>query len=165
VDLCGNFAHRRSVLEMRNRGFTILEVLAALAIFAIAAIVLGTAYVNVLNGYQLAERSTQINVDVRFAREILFYQSDLEKVEEGGDFETVDGRQVSWIAEVEPTMIADLFDVTFEVNIQSDRAGEQDEFVERFRMLRPTWSEDDEREKLRQEMRDRITRMLEDREP
>lgn len=150
---------------MRTRGFTILEVLAALAIFAIAAIVLGTAYVNVLNGYQLAERSTQINADVRFAREILFYQSDLEKVEEGGDFETADGRQVSWIAEVEPTSIADLFDVTFEVNIQTDRAGEQDEFVERFRMLRPTWSEDDEREKLRQETRDRITRMLEDREP
>lgn len=150
---------------MRTRGFTILEVLAALAIFAIAAIVLGAAYINVLNGYQLAERSTQINADVRFAREILFYQSDLDKVEEGGEFETADGRQVSWIAEVEPTLIADLFDVTFEVRIQQDGGGERAVFVERMRMLRPTWSEDDEREKLRQESRDRITRMLEDRQP
>ena len=66
---------------------------------------------------------------------------------------------------MEPTLIADLFDVTFEVRIQKDGGGDQDEFVERIRMLRPTWSEDDEREKLRQESRDRITRMLEDRQP
>ena len=150
---------------MKYRGFTILEVLASLAIFAIAAIVLGAAYVNVLNGYQLAERSTQINADVRFAREILFYQSDLDKVEEGGDFETADGRQVSWIAEVAPTLIADLFEVTFEVRIQPEGMGDRELFTERFRTLRPTWSEEDEREKLRQESRDRITQMLEDREP
>jgi general secretion pathway protein I len=151
--------------KMNDRGFTILEVLAALAIFAVAAIVLGAAYVNVLNGYQRAERSTQIDADVRFAREILFYQSDLEKVEEGGDFTTADGRQVSWIAEVQPTLIADLFDVTFEVQIQADGPGDREKIIERFRMLRPTWSEDDDREKLRQESRDRITRMLEDRQP
>ena len=150
---------------MRLRGFTILEVLASLAIFAIAAIVLGTAYINVLNGYERAEQSTQVNADVRFAREILFYHTDLEKVEEGGIFETADGRQVSWLAEVEPTLVADLFEVRFEVEIDTGKSGEREIVNERFRMLRPTWSEDDEREKLRQETRDRITQMLEDREP
>ena len=33
----------------RSRGFTLLEVLMALLIFALAAAVLGAAYVNVLN--------------------------------------------------------------------------------------------------------------------
>ena len=164
MDLRGDITFRHAGRPMNKRGFTILEVLAALAIFAVAAIVLGSAYVNVLNGYQLAERSTQVDADVRFAREILFYQSDIDEVEDGGEFETADGRQISWIAEVEPTLVADLFDVTFEVRIQSDGGGEGDVIVERFRMLRPTWSEDDEREKLRQESRDRITRLLEERD-
>jgi general secretion pathway protein I len=150
---------------MRDRGFTILEVLASLAIFAIAAIVLGAAYINVLTGYEHAENSTRIDADVRFAREILFYQSDLEKVEEGGDFETADGRQISWKAEVVPTLVADLFDVTFIVQIGTGVSGGSAEVIEHFRMLRPTWSEDDEREKLRQESRDRITQFLEDRQP
>jgi general secretion pathway protein I len=150
---------------MRDRGFTILEVLASLAIFAIAAIVLGAAYINVLTGYEHAENSTRIDADVRFAREILFYQSDLEKVEEGGDFETADGRQISWKAEVVPTLVADLFDVTFIVQIGTGVSGGSEEVIEHFRMLRPTWSEDDEREKLRQESRDRITQFLEDRQP
>tara|TARA_R110002167_G_scaffold182953_1_gene383416 strand:- start:24 stop:479 length:456 start_codon:yes stop_codon:yes gene_type:complete len=148
----------------RRRGFTILEVLASLAIFAVAAIVLGSAYINVLNGYERAEHSTRVDADVRFAREILFYQSDLDKVEEGGDFETADGRQISWKAEVEPTLVADLFEVTFVVQIEAGAAAEREEVVERFRMLRPTWSEDDDREKLRQESRDRITQLLEDRD-
>jgi general secretion pathway protein I len=150
---------------MRDRGFTILEVLASLAIFAIAAIVLGAAYINVLTGYEHAENSTRIDADVRFAREILFYQSDLEKVEEGVDFETADGRKISWKAEVVPTLVADLFDVTFIVQIGTGVSGGSAEVIEHFRMLRPTWSEDDEREKLRQESRDRITQFLEDRQP
>ncbi|MCC5023137.1 MAG: hypothetical protein J6386_10260 [Candidatus Synoicihabitans palmerolidicus] len=83
------------------------------------------------------------------AREILFREPDLEKVEEGDDLETVDGRQIMWRAIVAPTEIADLFDVTFEVMIRGG-SGRKDELRrEQFRMLRPTWSEDDERETLR----------------
>lgn len=134
---------------MRRSGFTLLEVLAALAIFALAAIVLGGAYVNVLMGYEHAERATPVDADVQSCREILFREPDLEKVEEGDDLETVDGRQIMWRAIVAPTEIADLFDVTFEVMIRGG-SGRKDELRrEQFRMLRPTWSEDDERETLR----------------
>ncbi|MCC5023138.1 MAG: hypothetical protein J6386_10265 [Candidatus Synoicihabitans palmerolidicus] len=42
-----------------------MEVLAALAIFALAAIVLGGAYVNVLMGYEHAERATPVDADVQ----------------------------------------------------------------------------------------------------
>ncbi len=146
---------------MRIRAFTILEVLAAFAIFAMAAIVMGTAYVNVLLGYAHAERATQIDADVRFAREMLFRQPDLEEVEDGDEFETADGRRIIWRAIVEPTLVADLFDVEFEVELIDGNSGRGEVITERFRLLRPTWSEDDDRDRLRLESRDNITQYLE----
>ena len=44
-----------------KRGFTLVEVLVALCIFAMAAVVLGSAYVNVLTGYEVVSRGVQIN--------------------------------------------------------------------------------------------------------
>ena len=146
---------------MRNRAFTIIEVLAALAIFATAAIVLGAAYVNVLNGYAHAERATKVDADLRFAREILFRQPDLDLVEEGDEFESADGRRVIWRAIVEPTLVADLFEVEFEVELIDGNTGEGETVTERFRLLRPTWSEDNDRDQLRQEARDNLTQYLE----
>ena len=152
---------RKGVSDMRIRAFTILEVLAAFAIFAMAAIVMGTAYVNVLLGYAHAERATQIDADVRFAREMLFRQPDLEEVEDGDEFETADGRRIIWRAIVEPTLVADLFDVEFEVELIDGNSGRGEVITERFRLLRPTWSEDDDRDRLRLESRDNITQYLE----
>ncbi|WP_221029587.1 PilW family protein [Actomonas aquatica] len=152
---------------MRRRndaGFTLLEVMAAMVIVLMAAIVLAGAYMNVLQGYAHAERATRVNADVAFAREILFHIADLEQVEEGGDFQTADGRNVEWRAVVLPTNVADLFDVRFEVRVQGDAQHDDEEVVEEFRLLRPTWSEDDERDKLREESRQRIEEFLRDRE-
>lgn len=143
-----------------RRAFTIVEVLVALSIVMMAAIVLGAAYINVLLGYEHAERATKVDADVRFAREILFRQPDLDEVEDGDDFETADGRRILWRARVEPTRVPDLFDVEFEVEIINENSGEGEIVTERFRLLRPTWSEDDESGRLRQEMRDDIEQYL-----
>ncbi len=152
---------RRSAV---NAAFTLIEVLASLVIVTLAAVVLGGAYVNVLSGYQHAARATRTNVDVAFARDILFHIADLEEVEEGGDFETTDGRTVEWKATVEPTDVADLFSVNFEVFIEGDQNHDDEVVREQFRLLRPTWSEDDERDKLREESRRRIEEYVRDRE-
>jgi general secretion pathway protein I len=83
-------------------------------------------------------------------------------VEEGGDFQTTDGRRVVWRAVVEPTNVADLFAVTFTCELGATSAGARAEtVVQTFRLLRPTWSKPEEREKLRQEARDRIVRYQE----
>ena len=111
MDVCSDPAiARNGYFVMKARAFTILEVLAALTIFATAAIVMAAAYLNVLTGYEHAERSSKVDADVQFAREMLFRQPDLDLVEEGEDFETSDGRRIIWRAIVEPTVVADLFD-------------------------------------------------------
>lgn len=140
-----------------RRAFTLLEVLVALAIFALGAIVLGAAYVNVLNAYELAQRSNQSDEDVRFARAQVLAEPDRGKAEKGSDFQSTDGRRVQWHATIEATTTADLFQVTFVCEL-GDVAGSSalPTVTETFTVLRPTWADPVENAKLRQDAADRI---------
>jgi general secretion pathway protein I len=57
---------------------------------------------------------------------------------------------------VEPTNVADLFAVTFTCEITVPSEPKPEIIEERFRLLRPTWSEPAERDKLRTEAKTRI---------
>jgi general secretion pathway protein I len=140
----------------RQTAFTLLEVLVALAIFGMAAIALGAAYVNVLTSYVDVNRIDERHEDVRFARSALLAEADRDKAEEGAEFEAGDGRRVRWRAEIESTNVADLFLVTFVCEITGSADARTREIVQVFRLLRPTWSDAAERETLRVEARDRI---------
>ena len=140
-------------------GFTIIEVLVALMIFTMAAVVLGSTYVNVLTAYQTAARGYQRNQDVRFARAALLAEPDREKVEKGGDFDAGNNRKLIWKATIEPTETAHLFTVNFEREITSPDLKQPEQTKETFRVLRPTWSKDNERETRRAESRGRILQM------
>lgn len=155
---------RRVRRVARRRGFTLLEVLIALAIFAVAAVVLASAYLNILNGYEVAARANQSDADVTFARSLVLQEPDREKVEQGGEFETANGSRVRWSAEIASTNTADLFAVTFtcEVTIPQGQGGtgQPETTVQRFTVLRPTWSVDTaERDRLREEAKTRIAEL------
>jgi general secretion pathway protein I len=62
------------------RGFTLLEVLIALMVFALAAVVLGAAYVNVLHAYDVVNRGNSHDEDLQFARSLLLSEPDRKKV-------------------------------------------------------------------------------------
>jgi general secretion pathway protein I len=145
----------------RRSAFTLLEVMVALAIFALAAVVLGTAYVNVLNGYEVARRATVSNPELQYARAQLLSQTDIELARQGGDFEAGDGRRVSWTATIDPTNEADLFQVTFECEIAGSNDQKSQKTQQVFRVLRPTWSVPADRNTLRAASKDRIMTILE----
>jgi general secretion pathway protein I len=142
-----------------RRGFTLLEVLVALAVFALGAIVLGSAYVNVLNAYELVQRGNQADEDLRFARGQLLAEPDHDKAEQGGDFTAADGRQVKWHATIAATATADLFSVTFVCEFADAAAGGPQTVTENFTVLRPTWADPVENGKLRQDAFDRIAKL------
>lgn len=143
--------------QRSRRAFTLLEVLMALVIFAMAAVVLGSAYVNVLTGYDVAARGLVVDEDVAHARQLLLNESDREIVEDGGEFDTADGRRAKWSAEITSTNLADLFNVTFTCEIPDPNRPEPRQVVEHFVLLRPTWSNDaGERGKLKEQTKTKI---------
>jgi general secretion pathway protein I len=124
-----------------SRGFTLLEVLISLLIFVMAAVVLGSSYVNVLNGYDIAQRANARNEDIEFARAQLLAEPDHDKAEQGGEFDSANGRHVSYHAQIDPTQTADLFAVAFTCEITDPTAKAPETVTENFMVLRPTWSD------------------------
>jgi general secretion pathway protein I len=150
-----------------RRGFTIIEVLVALAVFAITAVVLGAAYLNVLNGYEIARHANENDTDVSFARSQLLVQSDLQTAETGAEFDDTlpDGdHHVKWTAEIEPAGTTDLFSVTFTCTITEPGNLQPRKVVEHLMLLRPTWSDPTDRATLRQNAASRIA-LVQGRQP
>ncbi|HEY5227487.1 MAG TPA: prepilin-type N-terminal cleavage/methylation domain-containing protein [Opitutaceae bacterium] len=138
-----------------RRGFTLIEVLAALMIFSMTAVVLGAAYLNVLNSYQVAQRSNAYEGDVSFARSQLLVISDLVTAQTGAEFDDGD-RHVKWTAEIDPTTTTDLFTVTFTCEVKGPQPEGDKTTKETFMLVRPTWSDPTERTALRQAAASRI---------
>ncbi|HKB57958.1 MAG TPA: prepilin-type N-terminal cleavage/methylation domain-containing protein, partial [Lacunisphaera sp.] len=78
------------------RAFTLIEVLISLAIFALAAVVLAAAYLNVLGGYQAVARRQQGEEDWKLVRAAVLTESDRTKIEAGGRFPLADGTYLRW---------------------------------------------------------------------
>lgn len=127
----------------------------ALMIFGLTAVVMGGAYLNVLNSYEAAQRSNKNDGEVSFARSQLLAIADLQTAQTGAEFDDGD-RHVKWTSEIEPTTTTDLFTVTFTCVISDPSASGPRTVVETFMLMRPTWSDPTERTTLRQNAATRI---------
>jgi general secretion pathway protein I len=139
-------------------GFALLEVLLALALFALATMVLAGAYINVLNGLAGVKSDQALEQEMRWLRGQVVALPDRAEVERGGEIPTPDFGVAQWQARVTPSpSLADLFLVELTVAL-GDGSVERPrrELTERLWVLRPQWSEPIEREKLRGEARNRI---------
>ena len=127
----------------------------ALMIFGLTAVVMGGAYLNVLNSYEAAQSSNKNDGEVSFARSQLLAIADLQTAQTGAEFDDGD-RHVKWTSEIEPTTTTDLFTVTFTCVISDPSASGPRTVVETFMLMRPTWSDPTERTTLRQNAATRI---------
>ena len=132
-----------------------IEVLAALMIFGLTAVVLGAAYLNVLNSYAVAEQSNASEADLYFARSQLLTQSDLTTAETGAEFDD-DKRHIKWTAEIDPANTTDLFTVIFTCVVTDPLEKGPKTTTETFMLLRPPWSDPAAETTLRQNAASRI---------
>jgi len=148
---------RRPEVMVRRSGFTLIEVLMALVIFALAAAVLGASYVSLLTAYHQANRGMEANHDFAFARRQVLTEPDRKKLEKGGDFDTADGRKATWSVDIASTTLPDVFAVTFTCELAGAAVAKPERYAETFTVLRPTWVIDvGEQTKLRAALRHRI---------
>jgi general secretion pathway protein I len=142
-----------------RRAFTILEVLIALAIFAYAAVMLTSGYLNVLNSYDHVKANLNSPAeDIQFARAQMLNTTSIATAMQGGQYQTAEGGNVTWSADVEPSTLGvpDLFDVTASYTVAPATGGDAVTTTESFRVLRPTWSVASDRKTLQQADQQRI---------
>jgi prepilin-type N-terminal cleavage/methylation domain-containing protein len=145
----------------RNEGgFTFLEVIVALAIFALSGVVLASAYINVLGAQQAALRRDANVADLRLVHQALAVEPALDKVIKWNELELPDDRRGRWKATVTPTTVADLFDVVLEIELTDDKGQSLPPLTENLRMLRPTWSQPADREALRVQARSNLAKRV-----
>jgi prepilin-type N-terminal cleavage/methylation domain-containing protein len=134
-----------------TRAFTMLEVMIAMAIFAMGAIVLIASYLNVLNSYHAASQGLQGDQELAFCRSQLMTITDLATAETGGEYDTPDlpPQHIKWTADIQPTAMTDVFTVV--LTVAENPAGQEAKtVVDTFTLLRPTWSQAADRSALRQ---------------
>ena len=140
----------------KSSAFTLIEVVIAVALFAMASIILTSTFVNAL---QLRDRVTSNDIrdaDIRAVRLQLLLEPNRDDAEDGDRIETLKNGEASWRAQIEPTEIIDLFSVRFEIEFQDPQGGQLATYSELLYLLRPTWSEADERSTLLQEKKEAI---------
>ena len=142
---------------MNRRAFSLIEVIVALAIFALAAVGLGAAYTNVLLGRQALKQYDVGAEDMARCRAALLETVNYDDIEVGGDIYLPDDRMARWQGKVEPTEVSDLFTVTLSAEIQKETGGEFIPMKEETRLLlRPTWSTASDRKVIRDAAKARL---------
>lgn len=125
-------------------GFTLVEVLIATLLFAIAAQGLVSIVVNTLSAIDSLHKDASQDSEQRFIIRQLMQIPDKETLEAGGDIQLPGEQTVEWRAEHETTNIVDLHKVTFELSrIESSQSGDDETLT--LYLLRPWLSEPSER--------------------
>lgn len=128
-------------------GFTLIEILVALAILAGALVVLTEGYVNALNALAPPPDRPDEQRELAFVRERVLKLPARELLEQGGEFETLTAGRVRWEAQLIETTILDLHQVV--LSCEFAESGER--YRMEFTALRPHWSDPVERGRLREE--------------
>jgi general secretion pathway protein I len=136
--------------------FSLIEVIIAVAIFAVAATGLMSAFVNALLARERSADFDLLNADIRAVRMQLLLEPEFEDAEDGDEYATLNSGEASWDASIEPTQVVDLFQVQLRINFSQPPEGLPAQHIETLYLLRPTWSQADERSALLQDKREAL---------
>ena len=136
------------------KGFSLIEVLIALALFAIASNIIGSAFINALLSRERNNDNSYRDIATQTARKQLLLEKNIDDAEDGGSVETLELGEVDWYAEIIPTDMVDLFEVNLFIEFFDVNDDQSSNYNETLLLLRPTWSESDERSSLLQDKKE-----------
>ncbi len=161
---------------MKREGFTLAETVVAMALFAAAAAVFCQTALHARMALQRVGVHEPNYSRVRWIHYDVLRILDRETLEEGGEIElaprvrkaAVEQDQVSepvtarWIAEILPTPVLDVHEVTLTIGFMQGEATE-DEYVLVYYVYRMDWYDEGEREELLHEKQEYWSRIVADR--
>jgi prepilin-type N-terminal cleavage/methylation domain-containing protein len=128
---------RRKAIGRACPGFTLLEVLAALAIFGLVVMALTTAYVATVesrNGLRTAQAARS---SALFVHDLVKGLKSRLEVEAGGEVTLPGERSVKWTAAIAPLDYTGLYSVTIAVEGAAEGSAAR---IDRFDLYRPDWA-------------------------
>ncbi|MEN8662859.1 MAG: type II secretion system protein [Lentimonas sp.] len=139
-----------------KRGFSLIEVVIAVALFGMAATVLSSTFVNALLARERGQSNAIRDADIRAVRMQLLLEPNLDDAEDGDHYETLNNGEADWRAQIEPTEVVDLFQVLFEIEFSEPYENQEPTYSEVLYLLRPTWSKASDRSDLLQEKKEAL---------
>jgi prepilin-type N-terminal cleavage/methylation domain-containing protein len=133
---------------MRRRAFTLLEVTIAVGVFALMAVVLVGAVVQIQTAIFETKDDSGKEKFRRFVMRRALEASSRDALFSGSEAALPDGGNVNWTVSLDPTSIPDLHEVTIELT-WADNTSE----TLTLRAYRPEWSQADERSALLQSLK------------
>ncbi len=137
-------------------GFSLIEVVIAVAIAGIAFFALTQTFFNILLTLDDLESESDIQKDIRFVRRQIIQIQERDELEEGGEIETLDLGSAEWRVELEETTVVDLFRLELAVEFENPEGDEPINYEEILFLLRPTWSDPIDSSEILAEAKDRI---------
>ena len=121
----------------------LIEVLIALALFGLSAVFLVDGAFVAARTIRVMKDTREMEQDLLWVRGQIFQEPDYEKIEEGGEIESLSMGEVRWETEIEMTTVLDLYAVTLTLNYDgNDELGiEPGERRSKMFLLRKTWGE------------------------
>ena len=116
---------------VKHRAFTLMECIAALALFAIVAVLISQTCFNCLSSVDRIKKDSYKDALADYVRGKILACSSLEEFQNGFDIYDQEGNSVTISGDAEPTDIIDLFILTVEC--------EDLHYKESFYLLRPDW--------------------------
>jgi type II secretory pathway pseudopilin PulG len=145
-------------------GFMLVEVLIALALFGLSAVILvDGAFVATRVAREMVD-TRELEQDLIWARSHILRISDYEKFSEGGDIKALSMGNITWETEVEMTDVLDLYRVV----LRLDYDGNEDYGVDpgtresAMYLFRPTWGSHNDFSSDRERLIDDRRRKMQD---
>ena len=135
----------------RIKAFSLIEVLIALALFAICSNLIASAFINALLARERDPSIAYREISIDTVRSQLLLEKNLEDAEEGGTVNLIQDKEASWSVEIFPTEIIDLFECRLDIEFLDDELSKRGIYSETLYLLRPTWSDSSERATLLEE--------------
>jgi len=152
-----------------KRGFMLIEVLIALALFGFAAVYLVDGAFVASRVVRVMKDTREMEQDLLWVRSEVLSEANYEKFLEGGEIASLSMGEVQWEAEVEMTDVLDLYKVILRLEYEGNDDYGVDPGVRSSGMylLRPGWGRhadfSTERNRLLETKRDQMRELQEER--